>query len=152
MFRILFLVLLLVPAVELYVMIQVGGVIGGLPTILLTVATALLGTALMRSQGLMTLQTLQVQLAQGVRPESTLVEGALILTGGILLLIPGFITDALGIALLVPGVRRRLTRRFMTRSAMRADFSASVVVEGEVVREDERQSPPDGLPPMDRRS
>ncbi len=145
MFRTLFLVLLLVPAVELYVMIQVGGVIGALPTIALTIATALAGAALMRSQGLMTLQTLQVQLAQGVRPESTLVEGALILTGGMLLLIPGFITDALGLALLVPGVRRRLSERLVARATVRADVHASVVVEGEVVgrKRSDRLSPPD---------
>lgn len=150
MFRTLFLVLLLVPAVELYVLIQVGSVIGALPTIALTIVTALAGAALMRSQGLMTLQTLQVQLAQGARPESTLVEGALIVLGGMLLLIPGFITDALGLALLLPPLRKRLASGVVRRQTGAPDDRGGIVVEGEVVSGDEAGRLPPRSPTSSR--
>lgn len=114
MFRWIFLTLLLVPAIELYFLIQVGSVIGALPTILLTIFTAVLGAYLMRNQGLMTLQQMQVQLAQGIRPEQTLIEGVMILLGGMLLLVPGLITDALGFALLIPPVRKKLAARMLS--------------------------------------
>ncbi len=141
MFRTLFLVLLLVPAVELYVLIQVGSVIGALPTILLTIATALLGAALMRSQGLMTLQQLQVGLAMGQPVEREVIRAGLIVAGGMLLLIPGFITDALGLLLLLPPVQDRLAARLVRRPVTP---EMSSIVEGEVVRSEVDQ--PAALP------
>lgn len=113
MFRWLFLALLLIPAMELYVLISVGSMIGALPTIFITVMTALMGAWLMRFQGIMTLQKLQLQLLSGETPSRTLVEGALIVLGGMLLLIPGFITDVLGFTLLNEPVRAWLAGRFI---------------------------------------
>ena len=142
MFRTLFLILLLVPAVELYVLIQVGSVIGALPTILLTIGTALLGAALMRSQGLMTLQQLQVGLAMGQPVEREVIRAGLIVVGGMLLLIPGFITDTLGLLLLLPPVQDRLAARLVVRSGHSRTFEADVtVVDGEVVRCEPDQPP-----------
>ncbi|WP_294949286.1 FxsA family protein [Sulfurivirga sp.] len=144
MFRWIFLALLLVPAVELFFLIQVGSVIGALPTIALVLLTALVGAWLMRQQGLMTLQRLQVQLAQGMVPEQAMLEGALILLGGMLLLIPGFITDALGLALLLPGVRHRLAARWLRTARARGAANDAVIVEGEVVwRRDTEGLPPE---------
>ncbi len=144
MFRWIFLTLLLVPAIELYFLIQVGSVIGALPTILLTIFTAVLGAYLMRSQGLMTLQQMQVQLAQGVRPEQTLIEGVMILLGGMLLLVPGLITDALGFALLIPPVRKKLAERML--SNMPRAPEGTVIIEGEVITREQTDSDP-RLPP-----
>lgn len=141
MFRVLFLTLLLVPAVELYVLIQVGGVIGALPTILLTIATAIVGAVLMRSQGLMTLQQLQVQIAQGVRPALTLAEGGLIIVGGMLLLVPGFLTDGLGLALLMPPVRHWLAAKLVSRAGAQGTSQTTVIIEGEVIRREPTRSP-----------
>ena len=148
MFRTLFLMLLLVPAVELYVLIQVGGVIGALPTILLTIFTAIVGAALMRSQGLMTLQQLQVQIAQGVRPALTLAEGGLIIVGGMLLLVPGFLTDGLGLALLMPPLRRWLAAKLVSRSVAQGAGQTTVIIEGEVISR-ESTAPP-ALPASDQ--
>ncbi|WP_294947851.1 FxsA family protein, partial [Sulfurivirga sp.] len=118
--------------------------IGALPTIALVLLTALVGAWLMRQQGLMTLQRLQVQLAQGMVPEQAMLEGALILLGGMLLLIPGFITDALGLALLLPGVRHRLAVRWLRTARERGAANDTVIVEGEVVwRRDAEGLPPE---------
>lgn len=144
MFRWIFLTLLLVPAIELYFLIQVGSVIGALPTILLTIFTAVLGAYLMRSQGLMTLQQLQVQLAQGIQPQETLMEGAMILLGGMLLLVPGLITDALGFLLLIPPVRKKLAQKWLAN--LPQPPRTTVIVEGEVIHRETQQ---DTLPPKD---
>jgi len=146
MFQWIFLALLLIPLVELYVLIAVGGVIGALPTIGLTLLTAVAGAWLMRTQGLMTLQRLQAQLALGEPPQLPMVEGALILLGGMLLLIPGFITDTLGFALLIPPVRAALARRWVARrfGTGAAGWRSTVIIEGEVVERGDGQL---SLPP-----
>lgn len=107
-FPVLLLLFLLVPLVEIYVMIQVGGIIGALPTVLLVVLTAVAGAALARFQGLATLQRLQATLARGEAPAIEMFEGVLLLVGALLLLTPGFITDVLGFVCLVPLSRRAL--------------------------------------------
>jgi UPF0716 protein FxsA len=107
-FPALLLLFLLVPLVEIYVMIKVGGIIGALPTVLLVVLTAVAGATLARIQGLATLQRLQATLARGEAPAIEMFEGVLLLIGALLLLTPGFITDLLGFACLVPFTRRAL--------------------------------------------
>lgn len=106
----LFFLFVAVPIIEIALFIQVGGAIGLLPTLAIVVATALIGTALMRSQGLAILAEVQAQLARGQDPARALVHGALILVAGVLLLTPGFFTDTMGILLLVPPVREALIR------------------------------------------
>lgn len=116
-FSVLFLLLLLVPLVEIYFLIQVGQVIGAVPTIALVVFTALLGAMLLRFQGWTTLQRTRLSMAQGQLPAIEMMEGVLLLFAGILLLMPGFFTDAIGFLLLIPPLRRALIRRFLSRSA-----------------------------------
>jgi len=99
-----------VPLIELYFMIQVGRVIGAGSTVLLVVATAVLGAVLVRVQGLTTVLRARAALDRGELPAAELVEGVLLLLAGFLLLIPGFATDTLGFVLLVPALRRRLGR------------------------------------------
>ena len=114
-FPVLLLLFLLVPLIEIFVMIKVGGIIGALPTVLLVVSTAVAGAALARIQGLATLQRLQATLARGEAPAIEMFEGVLLLVGALLLLTPGFITDLLGFACLIPFTRRALAFRVLKR-------------------------------------
>jgi len=110
---------ILVPIAELYVIIQLGHAIGVLNTLGLLVLISFAGAWLMKREGLSTLRRAQRQVDAGVVPGRELVDGALILLAGALLLAPGFITDAVGLLLLLPPVRagvratvrRRLERR-----------------------------------------
>ena len=102
----LFIILVAIPIIEIALFIQVGGAIGLWPTLAIVVLTALAGSYLLRSQGLATLATLQDRLQRGGNPLDPLANGALILVAGVLLLTPGFFTDAVGLSLMVPAVRR----------------------------------------------
>lgn len=106
----------IVPLAELYILIKIGSHIGGFTTILLVVMTAMLGAGLARLQGLRTLQQIQLSLSQGQIPAEELIDGVLILAGGILLLTPGVLTDLFALVLLFPYTRtyfkRWLRRRF----------------------------------------
>lgn len=97
-----------VPMIEIALFIQVGGAIGIWATLLIVLVTALAGSALVRSQGLREIGRLQNAFSQLEDPTEPLANGAMILFAGALLLTPGFFTDALGLALLLPGVRRRV--------------------------------------------
>lgn len=109
-FQSIFLVVLLVPFIEIYLLLKVGGLIGAFPTIFLVVFTAVLGTWLLRQQGFATFQRLRANLEQGTIPAYEMIEGPIILVGGVLLLTPGFITDVLGFACLVPQLRRKIAQ------------------------------------------
>jgi len=110
-----FLALIVVPLVEIGLFIKVGGVIGLWPTIAIVIATAVIGSALLRMQGLAALGELREKLDRGGNPGPTLAHGALILVAGVLLLTPGFFTDTVGFLLLVPPVRAMLIARMADR-------------------------------------
>ncbi len=105
--RMLFL-FILIPIAELYLLIMLGARIGFLPTLGLIVFTGILGASLARQQGLSTLAKIQNELRHGRPPTDKLIEGALIVVGGIVLLTPGIITDLFGFALMVPNFRKSL--------------------------------------------
>lgn len=115
MFKLFFIVFIVVPLLELYVLIEVGSEIGALPTILLTILTALIGGLMMRHQGVQVVQQAQIAMAKGETPERQAVEGVLIFIGGALLLLPGLVTDFLGFLLLLPPLRSSLAKRWMVR-------------------------------------
>lgn len=96
---------IIVPTIELYLLIKVGGAIGAANTIFLIIATGALGAALARAQGFAVLRRIQDSLNEGRMPTDDMVNGVMILVGGILLLTPGIITDALGFLLLIPATR-----------------------------------------------
>lgn len=102
---ILLLALIVVPIAEIALLIKVGGLIGTWQTVGLVILTAVLGTALFRAQGTRVLLRAQEVMAQGAFPAKELFDGMCILVAGVLLFTPGFITDTLGLALLVPGLR-----------------------------------------------
>jgi UPF0716 protein FxsA len=100
-----FLLFLTIPLVEIGLFVQVGGLIGLWPTLGVVILTAVLGTWLVRSQGLMALNDLRSSFAGRGDPTRALADGAMILFSGALLLTPGFFTDAVGFALLIPAFR-----------------------------------------------
>jgi UPF0716 protein FxsA len=114
-FHILFLLFLIIPLVEIYLLIQVGSVIGALFTVFLVVFTAVLGVWLLRIQGFSTLVRVQAVLLRGEIPAIEMLEGAVLLVAGALLLTPGFFTDAIGFYCLVPSLRRAFIRRVLKR-------------------------------------
>lgn len=99
-----------IPLIEIYLFIQVGGLIGVWPTIALVILTAVIGTAMLRQQGLATLARAQAELQEDRLPMREIFNGFCLLAGGMLLLTPGFLTDALGFALLLPPARAILGR------------------------------------------
>ncbi|PVB61937.1 FxsA family protein [Labrenzia sp. 011] len=108
--------ILLLPLIEIAVFIWVGGLIGVFPTILLTVITALAGTVMLRQQGLSLLMRMQKELDAGRAPGNEVMHGAMIVLASIFLLIPGFVTDAVGLLLFIPPVREALVRFIISRS------------------------------------
>jgi UPF0716 protein FxsA len=119
---ILFLALLVVPILELWVIVQVAQGIGFLETLALLIAISIAGAWLLKQQGIATWRRLQNTIERGEVPAQEVVDGALILFGGALLLTPGFVTDIVGIVLLLPPTRailKRSSRRVLARWARR---------------------------------
>ena len=107
--------LLLLPLVEIALFIWVGGGIGAGATILCILATAILGAVLLRRQGTGNLRRVQDALRHGQIPVAEMLDGVFLALAGILLFIPGFLTDALGVCLFLPPVRQWATNRFLAR-------------------------------------
>jgi UPF0716 protein FxsA len=101
------------PLIELYFLIQVGSVIGALPTIALSLLTAAIGGLMVRHQGLSVLMRVRTQMDHGEMPALELLDGAVLLLCGFALLLPGFVTDVIGFLLLVPPLRYALIRRWV---------------------------------------
>ena len=113
----LLLLLLAVPVGEVFIFLEVGSVIGTWPTVGLIVGTAVVGGLILRWQGLQTLARARRQLAANRLPVAEMAEGATLALAAVLLLTPGFFTDALGAVLLLPPLRRTLLRRLLARLA-----------------------------------
>jgi UPF0716 protein FxsA len=132
-----------VPILEIYVIIQVGQVIGAAWTIVLLIADSIFGSWLIRREGRRAWQALTTALESGRMPATELADGALILIGGTLMLSPGFVTDAFGIVLILPATRpvaRRLLTRVVSRRLVDGRRPGSgpqgPVIRGEVVDDD----------------
>lgn len=115
MFPVLLLLFIFVPIIEIGLFIQVGGFLGLWPTIGLVLITAFVGASLVRSQGIQTLLSVQSRLQQGEMPAQQIVEGVMLAVAGVLLLTPGFMTDALGMLVLLPAPRAKLAQELMKR-------------------------------------
>ena len=121
----LFLILVAVPIIEIALFIEIGGWIGTWPTVAIVVLTALVGSILLRRQGLAALQNFQQRLVEGEAPGRLLADGAMILFAGALLLTPGFFTDGVGFALLVPPVRTAVWNFLSARFQLSASHSTA---------------------------
>lgn len=138
--------LFLLPVVELAVMIQVGSWIGGWEMLGLLVMVTFLGVWIVKQQGVGAWTRIRRELGEGRVPGPTIVDGALILAAGVLFLIPGFVTDALAVLLLVPPVRAvcrtGLSRRFKVVAAVHTAGGRGTGVAGGVYDVDSRVRPP----------
>lgn len=132
MFILVLLALIGVPLLEIAVFIEVGGLIGLWPTLALIVLTAVLGSWQLRAQGLATLARGRASMDRGELPTRELFDGLCLLVAGALLLTPGFITDAFGALLFVPGVRDILRRALGRHLAAKAE--TRVFVDGQEIR------------------
>ena len=141
---------LVVPIIEITVIVQVGQVIGVVPTVILLLAESALGAWIVRREGARAWRALQGALRSGSMPNRELADAALVLVGGTLLLTPGFVTDVVGFFFVLPPTRplaRRLLTFFVARRAGRAlgglggvggrGRSQGPVLRGEVVRDDD---------------
>jgi len=104
----------IVPVTELYILIEVGKRIGSLTTISIIIFTGILGAYLVKNQGFMILRKIQHDLNDGIMPGDSLIQGAIILAGGILLLTPGFVTDILGFIFLTPA-SRNIVKKYLLK-------------------------------------
>ncbi len=136
-----------IPLIELYFLIQVGSQIGAFSTIFLTVFTALLGGWMVRAQGLSTIMRLRETMERGEVPALEMMEGSVLLICGFMLLLPGFITDAVGFIFLIPPVRRWLLSAGLKGAGVmrpagpvRTDDAKRTrsVIEGEFRRDDDK--------------
>lgn len=116
----LFLLFIAIPLIEITLFIQLGGLIGLGWTLFIVIATAIIGAAMVRSQGAMAMDRLRRSMEELTDPSEPLAHGAMILFSGALLLTPGFFTDAVGFALLVPGVRHRVFKWARSRVRMQS--------------------------------
>ncbi|MDW3096085.1 MAG: FxsA family protein [Gammaproteobacteria bacterium] len=137
-----------VPLIEIYLFIQLGGIIGALPTVILVIVTALLGVSLLRAQGFSTMAKFQQEVSTGQLPATTMLEGVALIFGGALLLTPGFLTDAIGFLCLIPFTRRTIISwliKNMTVTSSAAFYESrqsskprdTDVIEGEISKSDE---------------
>jgi UPF0716 protein FxsA len=104
------------PILEIALLLRVGSAIGWIATLLVVIFTAVLGSAMLRQQGLATLNRARTRMDSGEMPAQQLLEGVMIMIGGVLLLTPGFVTDAFGFACLVPFTRQWLAARIASRA------------------------------------
>lgn len=154
---------LLVPIIEIYVILQVGHLIGGWPTVALLVAESLLGAWIVRREGRRAWRALKATFEGGRMPDRRLADAGLVLVGGVLLLTPGFVTDFFGFLFVLPFTRplvRRLLAGYVARRVKVAQSHAARsfsgfgggdepethghdphVVRGEVIREDRSSGP-----------
>jgi UPF0716 protein FxsA len=152
----LFLPFVIVPIVEIALFIQVGGWLGLWPTLGIVILTAFLGTVLVRAQGLQAMGQIKSNLNELRDPTESLAHGAMILASGLLLLTPGFFTDGVGFALLIPPVRLALfkylrskvkVQSFVDNGADRRAYpSRDDVIDGEFMDLDETGQKPSGPP------
>lgn len=116
--RVLFLLFIIVPITEMWLLIEVGSVIGAFNTIALVFLTAIIGATLLRQQGLDTLLRVNKRMESGQLPAAEIIEGIMLAVGGALLLTPGFMTDAIGFACLLPWSRRWISRSLVKRGVV----------------------------------
>lgn len=126
--RVLFLLFIVIPVIEMYTLIRVGAWIGAWPTIGLVLLTAFIGAALLRQQGLSTLLRANQRMASGEVPAQEMAEGLVLAVGGALLLTPGFFTDAFGFFCLLPFTRKYMIKHVLLRIFSRMEQDVQVQV------------------------
>ncbi len=124
MFFRLFLLFTLLPVIELAILIKVGTVIGTLNTITLVIGTAVVGSFMVRKEGIGVVYRFQRNMREGIFPAEELIDGAMVLVAGALLVTPGFVTDIIGFLLVFPVSRRRI--KILVRRHIEKKISSSI--------------------------
>jgi UPF0716 protein FxsA len=144
----LFILLIAIPIAELYVIVQVAQGIGILPTLALLIGISMAGAWLLKREGTATWARLQQTLARGQMPTNEVTDGALILFGGALLLTPGFLSDVIGLILLIPPTRalvkgsaRKVFARWARRRGGTVTRASGRIYEAGVVRKSTADEP-----------
>tara|TARA_B100000989_G_C19501384_1_gene454452 strand:- start:267 stop:692 length:426 start_codon:yes stop_codon:yes gene_type:complete len=121
-----FLLIILIPIIEIYIMIKIGAQIGALTTIFLIFATAIIGVYYAKYEGLNTLKSGFIQLSKNETPKYEILSGAAIAFAALLLIVPGFVTDVFGFLLILPFTRnlffRKITKKFNVKENKKNDF------------------------------
>ncbi|OED43167.1 hypothetical protein ACH42_10780 [Endozoicomonas sp. (ex Bugula neritina AB1)] len=141
--RFLLLPFIILPILEMVVLIEVGGAIGALNTVALVFLGAFIGIQVIRQQGFSTMVKAQQKMAAGELPAGEMAEAFMIAIGGLFMVIPGFITDVLGVLLLIPSVRRWLLRRMIASGRWRVQQTE--IYQGEYHREQPWESDQDKI-------
>ncbi len=131
MFARLLILFTVVPLIELALLIKLGNRIGLWPTIFIVIATGVLGAALARSQGTQVIGAIRAEVAEGRPPTESLINGLLVLLGGVVLLTPGLLTDLLGFSFLIPFTRSWFKKKLQSRLrkyAERSSGSATIII------------------------
>jgi UPF0716 protein FxsA len=125
MFLKLFSLFLIIPVVEIYILIKIGGMIGALNTALIILITAIIGAYLTKSQGLSVLRQIQDATRQGYMPGNELLHGLFVLIGGFALLTPGLLSDTIGFSMLIPQTREiyvRIAKEVIRKKIQQGNF------------------------------
>mgnify|MGYP001173557083 CR=1 FL=1 len=128
-----FLIFICIPALEIYLLIEVGGQVGALNTVALIFLTAILGLYLAKYQGMQTIKSAMLNLYQNKIPIYEMMSGASIALAAFLLIIPGFFTDFLGFLLLIPFTRRILFNLALKKKPKNGYKSESKIIDGEII-------------------
>jgi|TARA_B100001063_G_C16504398_1_gene423688 UPF0716 protein FxsA len=131
-----FLIFICLPAVEIYLLIEVGGQVGALNTIALIFLTAIIGLYFAKYQGMQTLKSGMVNLYQNKMPVYEMVSGASIALAAFLLIVPGFFTDLMGFLLLVPFTRKILFNLVLKKKKKNDIESENKTIDGEIINND----------------
>lgn len=141
--QLILLILLIIPFIELYLLLEVGSFLGVFPTIIVIISTGVLGVWLFRQQGFATLKRFQDSVNRGEVPAYEMIEGPILLIGGALLIAPGFFTDILGIICLIPPLRKKIAQYVIEHylvTPQSSPFSQATkeraAIEGEFRKED----------------
>lgn len=137
-------VLVLFPLIEVAMFAQVGGKIGAMWAVFLTLCTAFLGVFLIKTQGFRIISQVREQVAQGQMPAQTVISGVMVFICGALLLLPGFVTDTLGLIGLIPAVRHAMAAAILKKGLIigngpmpqQKPSGSGDVIEGQYRRED----------------
>ncbi len=130
-----FLLFIGVPALEVFLMIKIGGKIGALSTVSLILLTAFIGIYFAKIEGIKTMRSGVINLYQNKVPIYEMISGASIAIAALLLIIPGFFTDTVGFLLLIPFTRRVLINLFMKKKIIKNDDKDANTLDGEIIED-----------------
>ena len=140
MLLIAFILIFLTPFLEIFLIIEIGQHFGAINTIIMILATAILGTVLVRIEGLSTLSRIKASVQRGELPTIELISGGILIIAAVVLLTPGFITDVLGLVLMSPSLRRRVAsmvaQKLFTRQERRSGANSGKIIDTEFKVED----------------